>query len=90
MAKQARERAVREKRALKEERKRERKLGLADETDPADLPADLNDPGHHVEPGLRLVAEDESVTDAAAGTEAAAERPEPASADEDQLRGAHA
>ena len=59
MAKQARERAVREKRALKEERKRDRKLGLADETDPADLPADLNDPGHRpTDPGLRLVAED--------------------------------
>ena len=79
MAKQARERAVREKRALKQERKREAAhLRLAGESETPDVPADDG-----AEPGLRLVAEDADVTEAA---EAGPEGP----ADEDELRGAHA
>lgn len=55
MAKQARERAVREKRALKLERKREAAhLRLVGEAESLDVPAE---PGDAPEQGLRLVVD---------------------------------
>jgi hypothetical protein len=81
MAKQARERAVREKRELKRERKRIRLLGETEtETEFADESGD-----EAAETGLRLVADDGTVTEAAP----AEDGPAPA-AEEDELRGAHA
>ena len=87
MAKQARERAVREKRELKRERKRLRLLGETETPEFAE---------ESVEGGLRLVAEDGTVTEAALAedgtvTEApmAEDSPAPA-AEEVELRGAHA
>jgi hypothetical protein len=82
MAKQARERAVREKRALKAERKRLRLAGDVDvDVDTSELPPDLN--ARH---GLHLVSPEES---AVPETTAA---PEPAGveANEGDLHGAHA
>jgi len=77
MAKQARERAVREKRELKRERKRVRLLG---ETETPEFAEESE------ETGLRLVAEDGTVVTEAATAE---NGPAPA-AEEDELRGAHA
>jgi hypothetical protein len=75
MAKQARERAVREKRTLKRERKREAAhLRLADE-EPLDVP-----PEDDAEPGLRLVTEEPMPAAASTGDV------EP---DEGELRGIH-
>jgi len=86
MAKQARERAVREKRTLKAERKEERKReaaerGLAGQDETSAVPA--ADGAVH---GLRLVKDEESVP-----SETTAE-PGPTSVelDEGELRGAHA
>ena len=77
MAKQARERAVREKRALKQERKREAAhLRLAGETEAPAEPSD-EATGEAAEPGLQLVADDPSADSEAPG-------------EENELRGAHA
>ena len=85
MAKQARERAVREKRELKRERKRIRLLGETETETETDTEFADESGDEAAETGLRLVADDGTVTEAAP----AEDGPAPA-AEEDELRGAHA